>query len=43
MFLSAAIGQGVHNMVIACVPLSERGRLGFYYRRGVCGAGLWAG
>jgi len=28
MFPSAAIGRGVHSMVIACVPWSERGRLG---------------
>jgi len=28
MFPSAAIGRGVHSMVIACVPWSERERLG---------------
>jgi len=30
MFPSAAIGRGVHSMVIACVPGSERGRLGCF-------------
>ena len=30
MFPSAAIGRGVHNMVIACPPWSERGRLGCF-------------
>ncbi|QCE03388.1 hypothetical protein DEO72_LG8g1412 [Vigna unguiculata] len=30
MFPSAAIGRGVHSMVIACVPWSERGRLGCF-------------
>jgi len=30
MFPSATIGQGVHSMVIACVPWSERGRLGCF-------------
>jgi len=29
MFLSAAIGRGVHSMVIAYVPWSEQGRLGW--------------
>jgi len=30
MFPSAAIGRGVHSMVIAWVPWSERGRLGCF-------------
>jgi len=30
MFLSAAIGRGVHSMVYACMPWSERGRLGWF-------------
>ena len=30
MFLLAAIGRGVHSMVITCVPGSERGRLGWF-------------
>jgi len=30
LFPLAAIGQGVHSMVIACVPGSERGRLGWF-------------
>jgi len=30
MFSSAAIGRGVHSMVIACVLGSERGRLGCF-------------
>ena len=30
MFPSAAIGRGVHSMVITCVPWSERGRLGCF-------------
>jgi len=30
MFSLAAIGRGVHSMVIACVPWSERGRLGCF-------------
>jgi len=29
-FLSAAIGRGVHSMVIACMPWSERERLGCF-------------
>jgi len=30
MFPSAAIGRGVHSMVIVCVPWSERERLGCF-------------
>jgi len=30
MFPLAAIGRGVHSMVIAFVPWSERGRLGCF-------------
>ena len=30
LFPLAAIGQGVHSMVIACVPGSKRGRLGCF-------------
>jgi len=30
MFPLAAIGRGVHSMLIACVPGSERGRLGCF-------------
>jgi len=30
MFSLAAIGRGVHSMVIACVPWSKRGRLGCF-------------
>jgi len=30
MFPSATIGRGVHSMVIACVPCSERERLGCF-------------
>ena len=30
MFPSAAIGRGVHSMVITYVPWSERGRLGCF-------------
>jgi len=30
MFPLAAIGRGVHSMVIACVPGFERGRLGCF-------------
>jgi len=30
MFPSAAIGRGVNSMVIACVPGSERERLGCF-------------
>jgi len=29
-FPATAIGRGVHSMVIACVPGSERGRLGCF-------------
>jgi len=40
MFPSATIGRGVHSMVIACVPRSKYETWMFYYRRGVCRAGL---
>jgi len=30
LFLLAAIGRGVHGMVIACVPGSNLGRLGCF-------------
>jgi len=30
LFSLAAIGRGVHSMVIACVPGSERGGLGHF-------------
>ena len=30
LFPSAAIGRGVHSMVIACVPGSKLGRLGCF-------------
>jgi len=30
VFPLAAIGRGVHSMVITCVPGSERGRLGWF-------------
>jgi len=30
LFPLAAIGRGVHSMVIVCVPRSERGRLGWF-------------
>jgi len=30
LFSSAAVGRGVHSMVIACVPGSKLGRLGCF-------------
>jgi len=30
MFPQAVIGRGVHSMVIACMPWSERERLGLF-------------
>ena len=39
-FPSATIGRGVHSMVIACVSGSKCETWMFYYRRGVCRAGL---
>jgi len=39
-FPSATNGRGVLSMVIACVPGSKYETWMFYYRRGVCRAGL---
>ena len=39
-FPSATNGRGVLSMVIACVPGSKYETWMFYYRQGVCRAGL---